>query len=766
MSTWKNDNRVLMLGIAAALAGGSIAPAFAQQATGGLEEIVVTALRREQSANNVGVAASVLTGSTLTDMGIVKTEDVVATLPNVVMTSIFGPGTNPNWSIRGVTSNDYNDATEAPIAVYIDDVYLVSTGAGSTPFFDMARVEVLRGPQGTSFGRQSTGGAVQFISNEPDKTSSGGMQVSYGSYDLNRFQGFVNTPLTDSVQVRLAGFYSSNKGFMPNVTGVQPDAGQRVTQGARGQIAFEPNDSIRDVLKLSYSNSYGRTTGIWHDTIGVNPQGFLVPVPGPDAVGQPPQYGWHGYNGQDRELKAGENYLAINKLTWTISDKSNLTSITAFDHYLRDVIEDCDGGALSECNTHYRNPSHQYSQEFRLFFDQGAQRYTVGAYGMYQWTGINHTAPLFQQNAAGAYYTINAAGNPVANGIALLVHGAQWARGEALFANGEFDVADKTTLIAGLRVSEDQKHIWHDYKVVTPVNPLNPFPDYIRTPNIAYGSVLADNAFNDQTAGGLNHFTKNLVGGKLELDYRPVAGNLLYVSFNRGVKAPGYNNGFISGGLAPNQYLYKAETLNAFEIGDKATLLDHRLQLNTDVYYYNYKNYDTLNYAGVGSLITNADAKTYGFEFDATARPDEHWYFSLNGSVANSTLFGTTNTGGLTYNSKMPILAKWTLSGRVGYQFPMAGEKTAGIEADGRATDKVYNNPQNDPAATIPGYAVFNARLYYGPQDKKWEASLDVRNLANRLYSTQIFALLGVNSARYGFYGDPRWITASLNFKF
>jgi iron complex outermembrane receptor protein len=114
----------------------------------------------------------------------------------------------------------------------------------------------------------------------------------------------------------------------------------------------------------------------------------------------------------------------------------------------------------------------------------------------------------------------------------------------------------------------------------------------------------------------------------------------------------------------------------------------------------------------------------------------------------------------------MPILAKWSLSGRVGYQFPMAGEKTAGIEADGRATDKVYNNPQNDPAATIPGYAVFNARVYYGPEDKKWEASLDVRNLANRLYSTQIFALLGVNSARYGFYGDPRWITASLSFKF
>lgn len=765
----KTRNRVLMYGIAAALASQAIPVAMAatsEQSAGMLEEVTVTALRREQSANDVGVAASVLSGNTLSDMGIQRTEDIVATLPNVVMTSIFGPGTNPNWSIRGVTSNDYNDATEAPIAAYIDDMYLVSTGAGSTPFYDMARVEVLRGPQGTLFGRQSTGGAVQFLSNEPNSTSSGAVEVGYGSYDTNRFTGYVNTPLSDTLQMRLAGYYSSNKGFEPSVwtgglpsaQGPQPDAGQRITQGFRSQLAWQPTDSVRDVVKFAYSNSYGHTSAVWHDSIAKNAQGFLVTAPGPDAAGQPPQYGWYNYGGQDRELKAGENFIAINKLTWNIDSKTNFTSITGYDHYLRDVVEDCDGGAQWQCSTHYRNPSHQYSQEFRLYFDRGAQRYTIGAYGMYQWTSINHAAPLFIGNGGG--------------GIALVVHGAQSASGEALFANGEFDLSDKATLIAGVRASQDKKHIWHDYKIVTPINPLNPFPEYTQTPDLAYNAVLLDNAFNDQTAGGLNRFTKNLISGKLELDYKVVAGNLVYLSFSRGTKAPGYNNGFISGGLTPSQYLYKAEQLDAYEIGDKASFLNHRVQLNTDIYYYNYHNYDTLNYAGVGSLITNADAKTYGFEFDLTAKPSDNWYVSLNGSIANSTLYntsnGSTDAAGkiIYYNSNLPILAKWTLSGRVGYETPIGGSKVAGFEVDGRATDKVYNNPQNDPAATIPGYAVFGARIFLANEDRKWEVSVDAKNLANRLYSTQIFALYGVNSARYGFYGDPRWITVNGRFKF
>lgn len=762
----KTRVRTLIVGVASALAWGAIAPAFAEQ--GQLEEILVTATRREQKIDDVGIAVSALTGDTLTTMGVQRTEDLVATLPNIVMTSIFGPGTNPNWSIRGITSNDYNDATEAPIASYIDDVYLVSTGAGSTPFYDMNRVEVLRGPQGTLFGRNSTGGAVQFISNEPTKTASGSVLTAWGSYDTVRVQGFVNEPISDSVQFRLAGYYSQNQGFMHNVavndrilsptqvgtfSSQQADGGQRLTQAVRAQLAFEPSDSIRDVIKFSYSNSNGHTSSIWHDRIATNPaNGDEYAVPGPDGNGQPAQYGWTAYNGQDRELKAAESYLAINKLTWKVNDKMDVTSISAYNHYLRDVVEDCDGGAQWQCSTHYRNPSHQYSEEIRAFLNEGAQRYTLGAYGLYQFVGINHVAPLFVSNGGG--------------GIALIVKGQQQASGEALFGNGEFDFGDQVTLITGLRLSQDKKHFQHRYSIGLPVDPNNPWPDYISTANVAYKSLILDNVFSDTTAPGLTRFTKNLWSGKVELDFKPVHGQLLYLSVSRGTKAPGYNNGFISGGLTPDLYKYDSEELNAYELGWKSSLADHRVQLNVDAYYYKYHNYDIQSYAGVGSIITNGEAMTYGAEFDLTAKPSEHWYMSLNGSAAHSVLYNAKDAAGFTADRLMPLAPKWTLSGRVGYEMPISAGKIAGVEVDGRSTSGIYNGPGNNSAEFIPGYTIFNARVFVADENRNWEASVGIRNLGNRLYSTQIFLLDGIGHSRYGFYGDPRWITAELRYNF
>jgi iron complex outermembrane recepter protein len=191
------------------------------------------------------------------------------------------------------------------------------------------------------------------------------------------------------------------------------------------------------------------------------------------------------------------------------------------------VIEDCDGGVSWQCSTHYRNPSHQYSEELRVFINNGAQRYTFGAYGHYQFVDINHVAPLFVQNAAGG----------VAGGVGLVVRGAQHSSGQALFANGEFDFADRFTLIAGIRASHDKKHIWHHYMVTLPVDAAHPWPDYTDTANVAYGTILSDDAFTDDKANGANRFSKNLLSGKIELDFRPTDGHLIYLSLSRGTKA-------------------------------------------------------------------------------------------------------------------------------------------------------------------------------------------------------------------------------------
>ena len=521
-------------------------------------------------------------------------------------------------------------------------------------------------------------------------------------------------------------------------------------------MAFEPTESIKNVLKFSWANTTGRTSGIWHDTTASNPaNGDQFVTPGPDGAGQQPLYGLVADNGQFRGIKAARSILLINKFSWRINEKVDLTSVTGYNKYYRDLIEDCDGGQLQVCMTHYQNPSNQFSQEIRAYFDLGRQRYTVGGYLLNQAQTLNQVAGLFG----------------FVGGVALKADGRQVSKGQALFFNSEFDLNDRFTLIAGLRAARDQKHINHSAAIVVPLPssvPPNAFPDYEGTASIQFGGYLAGPfQFNDATAGGLNSFTKNLGSGKLELDYKPAQGQLLYASISRGAKAPGYNNGFISPGLPNADYLYKAEQLTAYEVGVKSLLADRRVRLNVNAYYYDYKDYQVLNFAGVGSLITNAKAKAYGLEFDFNAKPSEHWLLSLNGSVSKSTLYDVKNANGFTADREMPINPKRTLAATVAYQTPLFGNKMAGIELSGRARSYFYNNPGNDSASRVPSYSIANARIYLADQDHKWEGSVSVKNLFDKRYVTSVFLLgAGIANERYGFYGRPRWVSADLTYNF
>lgn len=747
----KSRNQALAYGIIAALAAGSASPVFA--AEGMLEEVIVTAQKREQSASDVGIAISVLGGDAMADRGILRSEDIVKAMPNIELTAIFGPGTNPNYSIRGVTQNDYNDATESPIAMYVDDVYLVVTGAGSFPLFDMNRVEVLRGPQGTLFGRNSTGGAIHFISNEPSAEFSSSVAAAYGSHNRMRLTGHVNGALSERVQVRLSGYYQDQNGYYHHRTGAQPDAGAIESKAFRGQIALEPIESVRNVLKISYARASGYSTSIWRDAIAQDPvTGDLYPIPGNDSAGVGPVKGLDQNNNTFRALKEAESQSFINKFEWKVSDNTTVTSITGYNHYLRDVVEDCDGGELWLCSTHYRNPSRQYSEELRAFVDMGRQRYTFGAYYLNQKQTINQIAPLFVDFGGG--------------GIVLDVDGKQRSKGYAVFANGEFDLGNRVTLIAGLRGAQDKKHINHRYAIGLPVNPADPWPTYVDSPNVPVSGYVGDFRFDDATAGGLNSFSKKSWNGKLELDFKPSEGNLIYASVSRGTKAPGYNHGFISGGLPNDLYLYDEEKLTAFEAGFKSSFLDNRARLDLSAYYYDYKNYDVLNYIGVGSLIDNADATAYGAELEFSIKPTENWFFSLNASASDHEIKNQPNSLGVREDRDMPIAPKWTASAMVRYEHPVGDSLLFGIQLDGRTRAHFYNNPDNDSAARVAGYAVANGRIYVGERDGRWEASLAVDNIFDRRFEKSIFMLYGISQMRYGFYGEPRWVTGEIKFNF
>ena len=749
--------------LAASLASGALAEDQPKRRAiaSTVEEVVVTAQKREQSTSDLGISVSALSGDELSALGMQSSNDIVNFIPNIEHTAIFGPGTNPNYSIRGVTQNDYNDATEAPIATYVDDVYFVTTGAGSFPLYDQERVEVLRGPQGTLFGRNSTGGVMHFISNDPTEEFEGEIKVGFGSYATRRVSGFVNVPVTDNFQFRIAGYTSKSDGYLDHQTGNQPDAGETDNESVRLTLAFQPTENISDVLKISQSISQGNTSGVWRDAITQSPtDGLLSTLPKGtlDGFGFAPVHKYKEVDqGGPRELKRARSRTVSNTLDWAISDSVELTSVTAYNEYTRDLLEDCDGIQAWLCQTHYDNSSHQFSQELRAFIDLGEQRYTVGAYYLEQSQNVDQIAPLFVDVG----HLIGLPG-----GLLFDADAKQELKGYAVFANGEFDLNEKFTLVAGVRFSKDENEMdsrFAQYGSPTGAPGRDQWAAFKHTTDVAGGALLSEDLLNDTTGG--NSFSKDSWNAKIELDYKPTDDMLIYGSISRGTKAPGYNHGFVSAGLAIDDYFYKEEELIAYEVGIKTTFWDQKASLNAAAFYYDYTDYHTLSFIDIGSYLTNSDAELYGAEFDLTVRPIEGLTLKLNAGILESTLYDVPNSAGFVDDWEMPIAPSWTLAGSINYEF-YVGDNIMGLQLDGRARDEFTNDPADNPASTVDGYGTANARAYLLDSAEKWEVSLSVKNLADKQYETSIFLLNGIGGYRYGFDGPPRMWSADITYRF
>lgn len=738
--------------------------ANAQSDDNRLQDIVVTAQKREQSLSKVGISITALSGDALENAGIKDTMSIVNSVPNMENSAIYGPGSNTNFSIRGVSQNDHNDGTESPVAAYNDEVYIVPNGAGSFPLYDMERVEVLRGPQGTLFGRNSTGGLIHFISAKPTDEFEGSVSALVGSYDSREVTGVLNLPLTQGVDFRVAGQIHQNDAWVKNISGLQPNGGQLKTQSVRGQLRLKPSSAVTDIIKVSYDHADGTTSGTWKDAIGIDAvtgnqfvlgagQDFYGTGPQTDALGQPNITDRRTNNGQIRELRDAHSTTIANHLDIELGNVT-VTAVTGFNRYHRDQVEDCDATPVRACATRYITNSRMLSQELRATGDFGDLRFTAGLFYLRHRLKLNNIAPLFL-DTPGA--------------IALTVRANQLSKSYAIFGNVEFDLSPQLTVIAGLRGSKDKKHFEQVLNVNLPCDPANPFPGYasINPADVPVCGQAASNVFTDETVGALTRIDKNTWTAKLELDFKPTESTLIYGSFSRGVKSPGFNNGFISTGLAAENFQFKSETLLAYEVGLKTQLLDRRASLSLSSFYYDYSNYDTLSFAGVGSVITNNDAELYGAEAEFQIRPVRGLTISMNAGYTHSKLYDVPNAALVVADREMPLAPKWTVGGSARYEtniFPDAHR--LGLQLDARGRGAFFANPGNDSAARLGSIGLVDARIDLTAPNDRYTIALSAKNLFDKHYFSSVFLEQGIGGYRFGNYGMPRWISGEVTVRF
>src|SRR4030088_1332 len=244
---------------------GAAPSANAQQATpsGALEEIVVTAQKREQNSQDVGISVSAITGADLVALGAVTATDITKYMPAVVLTQPNGPSSF-TLSIRGITQNDFADHQESPAAIYVDDVYVSQMAGLAFSMYDMDRVEVLRGPQGTLFGRNATGGLANFITNRPTDEPGGYINTTFGQRNLLRVEGAVNGPLSDGVNARLSFESNHYDPLFTNVAGGANDAENGNDYALRGQLLFKLPNTAQLLLTAPPSRE-NVSAGSWEE---------------------------------------------------------------------------------------------------------------------------------------------------------------------------------------------------------------------------------------------------------------------------------------------------------------------------------------------------------------------------------------------------------------------------------------------------------------------------------------------------------------------
>jgi iron complex outermembrane receptor protein len=763
----------------------SLSPAFAAQSPaagatedgGGLEEIVVTANRREQNEMSVGVSVNVLGGQDLSKLSLRDAAQITAYVPNMVESAIFGPGVAPNLAIRGVGMNDYNAASESPIAGYIDDVYVVYGGAYSFPLYDMDRVEVLRGPQGTLFGRNSTAGAMQFISEKPKQGFEASVGGEYGSYDTRKGDAMVNLPLIqDRLALRVSAHYQDNDGWLDNPSGLTGPGGQLITQDGRVQLLWTPNDEVTDLFKISYDHASGDNYSMLHAAATntqvtgnrlLNPgENFYGTCPQCDMFGNP-SLGWVNNVSNSPKIIDANATMVSNELNWKAAPNATITFITAYNRTYNEYEQDCDGTTMELCATHYINTETQFSQEIRAFIDQVDLRTTLGVYALSQ--HVSAYLPIA--------FDIPVTIVPGHEGLMVGSHDTQDAEGYAIFGNVEKDLAPQWTLTTGLRGAMDRKHIQESIGdfLDCPSDPgfagfLNPGKIINATiptcGNVGYGS------FTDANAQGHNKFTSYTWSGKIELDFKPNAQTLTYLSLSHGSKAAAFSTGNVAlalfpqnGGSLTDLYV-KPESVYSIEAGVKLRALDDRLQLTSAIYYYNYPSFQELSFVGINDSVNTHKATNYGAELDLTCKPLRPITLNVNAGATRMRVKDVVDAYGASATRDAPLAPHFTVNAYARYDYRLSDGANLGSQIEMRHTGSFYTEADNFADELVPSSTRYNLRFDYTSASRGWDVGAYVNNLLNSHDLSEVYDLAADFGLQFSIPMAPRWFGVQAHYRF
>lgn len=768
-------------GAAALLGGFGVAHAAdqppAQDAPTQVQEVVVTAQRRSQNLQDVPVSVQALSSTDLRAAGVKGTQDLGQITPNVTIISPIGQGNQPLITIRGIGLNDFDTNNAGPNGVYVDDVYISAPAAQSFALFDLGQVQVLKGPQGTLYGRNTSGGAVVFTSNHPTNYNTGELYLEYGNYNTFQIEGAVGGPITDNLSGRVSLVVNHSDGYVKNAYAGGSPIDNVDNQAVRLQLQYQPNDNLK--LYFETTNGWVRNRPQPYGHIGVYAPGtqgdasptFCTPAQAM-AGGCVDLFGFgtsSQRSGSFNRLEDLTNFASINQFRVDYDlGPATLTSITSYQYDKKFHPEETDASPNNLLSATYGVKSNTFTQEVRLAHNSDAFNWVVGGFYLHEDLRQDQPLDLFGDgDLFGAFGIPAGPGN--FDGIAQRSydHSKQVIDSAALFGQGDY-TWDKLTLTLGARYTWEKKSF--DY------NGSTQYQDGGRG---HYGPL--QNFISSRQSQ-----TNSNVTWRLALKYHFTSQIQGYASASTGFKSGGFNGSFLSND--PQQALFqltpiKPETVTAYEVGLKTTLFGRRLKLNAAVFYNDYKNEQifaavpqTLT-TGTGQtivsttqLLTNAKkAHTAGVEIQVVAVPihgltidlEPAWLEARLDEAGLPLFSGATSLNGKT----LANAPKFTFSGTIAYKIDLASGDDVAIRWNSNYRSHTWFDTTNDPYIQQDPYWVHNFSIDYEAH-QGWTAGLFIRNVADEKYTLTSTDLSNPFGVLEPVYGQPRTYGVALSYHF
>ncbi|MBN8715077.1 MAG: TonB-dependent receptor [Xanthomonadales bacterium] len=731
---------------------GTAAPTAAKQAEATqLQEVTVSARRRDESLEKVPVAVSAFSSEDLKDLQADDIDGLQGAVPGMNIVQGRGSSSSVNVFIRGIGQPDALQTFDPGVGMYVDDVYYSRIQGALFSLFDIAQVEVLRGPQGTLYGKNSTGGAIKIVTKDPSSTPEGSIEGTLGDYGRREGRFYFSGPLGATVSGNLAGVYSRTDGYVTD-----PANGQKYnnenTKAVRGKLKWQPSDTFSATLAADYTK---QDTAL---TLGE----AMAPLYATDLLlGQvllytpdPGKYDFHGETsfgpGHGQKLT---HYGASLHMDWHLADRWDLKSISAWRKLHSDSYIDIDATALQLGDVLVDLHQKQISQELQLQYDNGSNLQAV--YGLYY---MDEKVPSHQESYADDFIRFATLPITFLRTIDDRLENKSWAG----FAHLNWEFVPSWTLAVGVRYTHETK-------------------DYWRTTSAFYGAPLQ--AFSEDPQAVIPGISKSwsAVTPSLSLEKQFTPQVMGYVSANRGFKSGGFN-GRANDVATAAKPTFNPEYVWTYELGLKMRSADNRLQGNFAAYHSNYSDFqarvsEVQNPGSVNPtfgfpVLNAAKLKIDGLEFEGAAVLGEGTKLStqLAWMDARYDKFVDPRTqidpSLASLHDHVPFSPKLTARVALAHTFSLPSGSALTLGADAAYRGDTWLSVDNRDVLMQKAYTVTGVFGVFDSVDGHWQLRAGVRNLGDKVYKTDGQEFSSVANIQTAYYGAPRNWYASARYNF